>query len=111
MQVQLNLGDGTLGSSVSYPAQSQSNDIAVGDLDQDGDPEIIAGLDTPNPFEDAVVVRTWSRASTVPGASRVREIMRLPAAAGVRAVAACPPDGPGRAPFIVATADELWVVR
>lgn len=85
--------------------------LAVGDLDQDGDPEIIAGLDTANPFEDAVVVRSWSRASTVPGGSSVREIMRLPAAAGVRAVAACPPDGPGRAPFIVATADEIWVVR
>ncbi len=84
--------------------------LAVGDLDQDGDPEIIASLDTPNPFEDAVVVRTWSRTSTNP-AARVREVLRIPAAAGVRAVATCPPDGPGRAPFVVATADELWVVR
>ena len=85
--------------------------LAVGDLDQDGDPEILASLDTLNPFEDAVVVRTWARASTGPAASRVREVLRIPAAAGVRALAVCPPDGPGRAPFVVATADELWVVR
>src|SRR6188508_2143304 len=41
MQVQLNLGDGTLGPSVGYPAQLQSNDIAVGDLDGDGDPDLV----------------------------------------------------------------------
>jgi hypothetical protein len=81
--------------------------LAVGDLDQDGEPEILASLDTLNPFDDAVVVRTWARS----GAARLREIVRIPAAAGVRALAVCPPDGPGRAPFVVATADELWVVR
>jgi hypothetical protein len=85
--------------------------LAVGDLDQDGDPEIITGLDTMNPLEDAVVVRTWARTSTAPAASRVKEIMRIPSAAGVHAIATCPPDGPGRAPFVVATADEIWVVR
>ncbi len=85
--------------------------LAVGDLDQDGDPEIIASLDTLNPLEDAVVVRTWARTAAGPAGSRVREIARIPAAAGVRALATCPPDGPGRAPFVVATADELWVVR
>ena len=85
--------------------------LAIGDLDQDGDPEIIASLDTLNPFDDAVVVRSWARTAAGPPASRVREILRIPAASGVRALATCPPDGPGRAPFVVATADELWVVR
>jgi hypothetical protein len=85
--------------------------IAVGDLDQDGDPEILASLDTLNPFDDAVVVRSWARSANVPAAQRFKEILRIPAAAGVRALAVCPPDGPGRAPFVVATADELWVVR
>ncbi|MRG96900.1 hypothetical protein [Polyangium spumosum] len=84
--------------------------LAVGDLDQDGDPEILSGLDVANALEDAVVVRTWARAA--PGAKgRLREVLRLPAAAGVHALAVCPPDGPGRAPFVVATADEIWVVR
>ena len=85
--------------------------IAVGDLDQDGDPELISSLDVLNPLEDAVVVRTWSRTSAGAKEARLRERFRIPAAAGVRALAVCPPDGPGRAPFVVATADEIWVVR
>jgi hypothetical protein len=85
--------------------------LAVGDLDQDGDPEILTSLDTLSSLDDAVVVRSWARDSRAPMATRVKEIMRLPAAAGVRALAVCPPDGPGRAPFIVATSDEIWVVR
>jgi hypothetical protein len=89
--------------------------IAVGDLDQDGDPEILSSLDTANPLDDAVVVRAWSRAAPIPlgagPAARLREITRIPAAAGVHALAVCPPDGPRAAPFVVATADEIWVVR
>jgi hypothetical protein len=80
--------------------------LAVGDLDQDGDPEILGSVDTLNAFDDAVVVRTWRRAT-----GKVEERLRLPAAAGVRALAVCPPDGPGPTPFVVATADEIWVVR
>jgi hypothetical protein len=84
--------------------------LAVGDLDQDGEPEVVASLDVLNPLEDAVVVRTWQRTAGSKDA-KPRERFRLPAAAGVRALAVCPPDGPGRAPLIVATADEIWVVR
>jgi hypothetical protein len=80
--------------------------IAVGDLDQDGDAEIITTLDTANALEDVVVVRSWSRSD-----GKLKDKLRIPAAAGVRALAVCPPDGPGRAPFVVATTDEIWVVR
>ena len=89
--------------------------LAVGDLDQDGEPEVITSQDTMSPLDDAVVVRKWVRDEPIAmGAgpsARLHEIMRIPAAAGVRAIAVCPPDGPGRAPFVVATSDELWVVR
>jgi hypothetical protein len=89
--------------------------LAVGDIDQDGEPEILASLDTLSPLDDAVVVRSWSRAMSIPmGAgpsARLREVLRIPAPAGVHAIAVCPPDGPGAAPFVVATADEIWVVR
>lgn len=84
--------------------------LAVGDLDQDGDPEILGGLDVASARGDAVVVRSWSRALSG-DAARPKETLRLPAAAGVQAIGVCPPDGPARAPFVVATADEIWVVR
>jgi hypothetical protein len=85
--------------------------LAIGDLDQDGNPEIVTSLDVLNPLEDAVVVRSWARDAKDPAARKPRELFRLPAAAGVRALAVCPPEGAGRAPFAVATADEIWVVR
>lgn len=81
--------------------------LAVGDLDQDGEPEILSALDVANADGDAVVVRSWTRSKP----SRLKELFRLPAAAGVYALGVCPPDDSGRAPFVVATADEIWVVR
>lgn len=84
--------------------------IAVGDLNQDGDPEILTSVDTENPLDDAVVVRSWARTPASSGTT-TKEVLRLPAAAGVRAIAVCPPDGPGPTPFVVATTDEIWVVR
>ncbi|XXY53980.1 hypothetical protein WME91_22855 [Sorangium sp. So ce269] len=85
--------------------------LAIGDLDQDGQPELLASLDVLDPLEDAVVVWSWRRREGAPDRAALEEILRLPAPAGVRALAVCPPDGAGRAPFAVATADEIWVVR
>jgi hypothetical protein len=85
--------------------------LAVGDLDQDGEPEILTSLDVHSALEDAVVIRTWPRGPKGVSSPKPREIARLPSAAGVQALGVCPPDGAGRAPFVVATADEIWVVR
>ena len=41
----------------------------------------------------------------------VQRRYRLPVPSGIDALAMCPPDGPKTAPLVVATADELWVVR
>lgn len=81
--------------------------LALGDLDQDGEPELVSALDALGAEVDAVVVRSWSREKP----SRMKEAYRLPAAAGVTALGICPPDDAFRAPLVVATTDEIWVVR
>ena len=46
--VQFNLGDGTMGPVVGYPAANQTNDLVAADLDGDGSKDLIAaseGLD------------------------------------------------------------------
>ncbi len=80
--------------------------VAVGDVDQDGSPEIFTSLDVARGATDALVVYSWSRAD-----AKVREIVRMPIAAGVQAIATCPPESAKRAPFILATADEIVVLR
>jgi hypothetical protein len=81
--------------------------LAIADLDQDGAPEILTSLDVePRAGRDALVIYTWLRDGKPP-----KEQLRMPFAAGVRAIGVCPPDGPGRAPLVVATAGDLVVLR
>jgi len=79
--------------------------IAIADLDLDGEPEIVSARDVLDPREDAVAVRSW----TASGAFRDRVGVGVPS--GVSAVAVCPPDGPGPRATLVATRSELWVLR
>lgn len=79
--------------------------LAMGDVDQDGAPEVLSTVDTLAPKFDAVEVRSLLARGTV------KKRMKLPVADGVRAVAVCPPDGPLRAPVVIATGTEIWVVR
>lgn len=80
--------------------------IAVGDLDQDGNPEILTSADVIFPKPDSVTVRTWDRTTNV-----LREVMTFPVAAGVYALAVCPPETAGRAAFVLATIDDVVVMR
>jgi hypothetical protein len=95
------------GRTASLP--SAGAQVALADLDQDGAPEIISTLDVlsqvPSAAADALVITTWQ-----PDGS-LRERARTEVPAGIRAVAACPPEGSGAAPVVVATQGELWVVR
>lgn len=45
ISVQMNLGDGTMGTRRSYPAVAASNDIAAGDLNGDGRPDLVVVSD------------------------------------------------------------------
>jgi hypothetical protein len=94
------------GKTASLPGAGAQ--VALGDLDQDGSPEIISTLDVLPQAQgaaDALVVTTWQSDGTL------RERARTPVPSGVRAVAACPPDGAGPAAIVVATQGELWIVR
>jgi hypothetical protein len=90
--------------------------LAIADLDGDGDAEILWTTDalpatgpgaTPDRAEqpDALIISAWH-----PG-SNPTERARIAVPTGVRAVAACPPDAAGPAKVVLTTPGELWVVH
>jgi hypothetical protein len=79
--------------------------LALGDLDLDGDPELVTSADTDKPEEDALVVSTWTRAGTL------LPRLRIPVKEGVHAIAACPAEDLRMAPIAAATGNGLWIVR
>ena len=78
--------------------------LAVGDLDGDGEAELVTSLDTPDATRDAVVVYAWRGAA-------LEERLRVPVTAGVRALAICPQRPSAMAPIVVATSTGLGVIR
>jgi hypothetical protein len=80
--------------------------LAIGDIDQDGNPEILSSANVVYPAPDSVTIRTWDRKINV-----LRDVMTFPVAAGVHAIAVCPPEANRRAPFVIATIDDLAVLR
>lgn len=79
--------------------------LALGDLDLDGEPELLASLPTTDPRQDAVVVRTWRE----PGA--LEERFRLAVPGGVHALATCPSEGLGAAAWLVQSGSSLWILQ
>lgn len=76
--------------------------IAVGDLDLDGVPEIVT---TSEGADDVLAVTTWnSKGALLPR-------LRLPAKEGVRAVAICPPEEKGVPAMVAVVGSEVWIVR
>ncbi|MEO8874358.1 MAG: hypothetical protein ABI461_02125 [Polyangiaceae bacterium] len=97
-------GDGKL--VVRLGAASRSFDevgaqVAVGDLDQDGIPEIVTTRDAP---DDAIQI--WSYDGT-----QTRERRKIPAEAGVSALAICPPEAKGVPALVAVVGSEVWLVR
>jgi hypothetical protein len=79
--------------------------LAVGDLDGDGQPEILSSAPTLDPTADVLYVRTWLEDGSVV------DRYTLPVPDGIRALAICPAESAGLRPVVVATGTELWVVR
>lgn len=80
-------------------------ELAVADLDEDGQPELLSGTDTLDPKQDALVVDTWLASGPVV------QRLRLPVPDGVRALAVCPAENEGLRPIVIATDTELWIVH
>jgi hypothetical protein len=85
--------------------QAVGAQLALGDVDGDGAPELVSGANTLVADQDAVVVRTWR-----PNGS-VQERLRVRAPRGVRALAICPQSEAGPAPIAIAASREIWIVR
>jgi hypothetical protein len=75
----------------------------VGDLDEDGVPEIVTGAEAP---DDALDV--WSVAAD---GAELRPRLHLPAPGGVRALAVCPPEEGSEPVLVAVVGNELWLVR
>jgi len=78
--------------------------LAVGDLDGDGEPELVTSVDTFDAAADAVIAYAW-RGTTL------EEKLRVPVPGGVRALAVCPGRPTAMAPIVVATGNGLGVIR
>lgn len=96
------LGLGSRWIPLPEPAGAQ---IALGDLDGDGHPELISTNDGLDPSLDFV------RVATVQEAGTLREAFRLPVPAGVHALAICPAASGSLSPIVLATGEGLWVLR
>ena len=93
------------GRRVAVPPATVGAQLALGDLDGDGKPELLTTLDTPDPSRDALLVRTLSEDGSL------REAFRVGVPSGVRSLAVCPHEGSTLAPVVLGTGDGLWVVR
>jgi len=79
--------------------------LAVGDLDGDGQPEILAGSDTLDATGDALLIFSWLDDGSVV------ERARIAVPTGVRALAVCPPQDVGLATVAMATTGGVWLIR
>lgn len=76
--------------------------IALGDLDLDGIPEIVT---TSEGADDVLAITSWnSKGALLPR-------LRVPAREGVRAVAVCPPEEKGVPAVVAVVGNEVWLVR
>ena len=78
--------------------------LALGDPDSDGNPELAYSSDTLDPTKDRLTLVTLNGSKLTPR-------FELPAPS-ISAVAICSGrEGPGMAPLVIATGDELWLIR
>jgi hypothetical protein len=97
-RLRLKMGETTRAEEGVFGAQ-----LAVGDLDQDGVPEVVTTADG---SDDAIRVFSWGPLTADPS-----DRLRLSAPAGVRALAVCPPEEHGQPVLVAVVGEEVWLVR
>ncbi|HLK41196.1 MAG TPA: hypothetical protein VKU41_30805 [Polyangiaceae bacterium] len=97
-KVRLKCGDASAQPDGTFGAQ-----LALGDLDEDGVPEIVTTGDGP---DDGITIGSWD-----PFKGDLRPRLHVPAPAGVRALAVCPPEARGEPALVAVVGGEVWVIR
>ena len=78
--------------------------LALGDADSDGNPDLAYSSDTLDPAKDRLTLVTLNGTKLAPR-------FELPAPS-ITAIAICSGrEGPGMAPLVIATGEELWLIR
>jgi hypothetical protein len=91
------------GEDVVVPDGGFGAQLAVGDLDQDGSPEVIGTADG---GDEAITVFSLD-----PGSADLRPRLRLPVPEPVRALAVCPPEEHGEPTLVAVLSGDLWLIR
>lgn len=78
--------------------------VALGDLNQDGQLEVVVSRNTQDRKQDAVDTYTWNDVGLTLSFS-------FDVPSGVDALAVCPPEDTGLSPIALASGHEIWVVR
>ncbi|HEX4448670.1 MAG TPA: hypothetical protein VH044_18130 [Polyangiaceae bacterium] len=100
------------GDALAVPAGTFGAQVAIGDLDQDGQPDIASSTDLPATGaqpgrpDDAIDIATWT-----PGDPDLHGRLHLAAPGGVRALAMCPPEEHGQPVLVAIVGGEVWLVR
>jgi hypothetical protein len=91
-----------VGDALNTPDGVFGAQLALGDLDQDGVPDVATSVEG---SDDAVNVFSW------PAGGDLRGRLHLAAPAGVRALAVCPPEEHGEPVLVAVVGGEVWLVR
>lgn len=79
--------------------------FAVGDLNLDGHPDLVASANTLDPEGDVLTTFAWNDDGLEP-------VTEVPAPGGITALAICPPESTGaRAAWVAAVGSQIWVGR
>ncbi len=93
------------GAAIALCYAQEGAEVVVGDLDEDGLPEIVSSSASLDRRADQLLVRTLT------DNGQLRERLRIPVPSGIDSLAICPSDGRAMAPLALATGDGIWLIR